>query len=366
MSKPKRQHFIPRSYLNNFAVKKEDKYFIHGKRKGNNTIEPLSTKDVCVDKNLYTLPTNNKAIDKFAIEHFYADKVDNLFPEIYSVIKDKSITTIDKETREKIIMAALSLYFRTPKFLNKLNKLYEDILKFQHNTGKRGFAFGREKITLSQEEIDAIIKEKKEHNRIQFLAQHLKSYAQFLQAKLSCNMQIHHIIDDSEFITSDNPVIINPNVDPNNIESYYDKDVNPFDSTNHVHLPIDNKTTLIILPSTIPLTPNWLQRLDTTSLQVTFFNSEIEKNSEAWILGSKNSIEKYQKAMEYYNALIPENLKQVEEFKNYTLELLELVQLLEKHGDAHEEVRKKLEEMKAKPFIASDTNFQRLAKKVEE
>lgn len=128
MNSPIRQHFIPRSYLNNFAKhEKPDKYFVFARRKEG--VIKISTKDICVEKNLYTLPTNEQT-KKFAIEKFYADNVDSVFPEVYRILTNDSLVSIDFETRLKIINTALSLYFRTPKFLNKQNKIFEDLVNY--------------------------------------------------------------------------------------------------------------------------------------------------------------------------------------------------------------------------------------------
>jgi hypothetical protein len=102
MSKPVRQHFIPRSYLNNFSENEGDKYFIYGCRKGNNgIISRLSTKDICLQRNLYTIPTNDET-KKFAIEHFYDKNVDGVYPDIYNILTDDNIKLIDFDTRLKI------------------------------------------------------------------------------------------------------------------------------------------------------------------------------------------------------------------------------------------------------------------------
>ena len=130
MSKPVHQHFIPKSYLNNFAINDGDKNFISAKNKENEKLITVSTREICVEKNLYTLP---KSENKFAIEHFYADNIDGKFPEVYKILTDKSINKIDFETKVNIISVALSLYFRTPKFLNQENKIFEELVREAHN-----------------------------------------------------------------------------------------------------------------------------------------------------------------------------------------------------------------------------------------
>ena len=58
MSKPKHQHFIPKSYLKNFAVAEGNKYFVEAKLSSENSSKEnlISIRDICVDKNIYTLP----------------------------------------------------------------------------------------------------------------------------------------------------------------------------------------------------------------------------------------------------------------------------------------------------------------------
>jgi len=372
MSKPERQHFIPRSYLNNFAVRAGDKYFIHGKRFDTDKIVSLSTKDICVDKNLYTIPTADGG-KKFDIEHFYADKVDSVFPEIYSILKNRHLATIDFDIRLKVIITALSLYFRTPKFLNIQNRLFESIVsKNLDSTNEKEIAvslFGEE-IRIKRDEAEEVIQEKKDHNRIKFLFQHLQSYEKFVQSKLLDNMAVYHIDDDSEFITSDNPVIIRPHADPTkpefNYTDYYSQVINPFDKTNMIHLPVDNKTILTILPATKESVSELFQRLDIGVYDVIMYNSDIEKYSENWILGSKTGIEKHIQDQQTYNVENGVNLELMEKYKNKVIALKQLVELMELHGSTSDQVKEKIIKMKSNPYISADINFQKMAQQIEQ
>jgi len=372
MNRPVHQHFIPRSYLNNFGERDNDKCIIHGKRIDDTKIIPLSTRDICVNKNLYTIPTNDEN-RKFDIEHFYADKVDRKFPEVYKILADKNIQTIDFETRLKIVSTTLSLYFRTPKFLNIQNQLFERIVnEFSKNTIEETITltFLNETLTINKKEAEHLIKEKKENNRVQFLFEHLQNYEKFVQSKLVDNMCVYHISDDSEFITCDNPVIIRPFADPTsesfNYETYYNQEINPFDSTNMIHLPIDGKTILTILPSTELQPYSYLQRLDIGLVDVLMYNSDIQKYSEKWILGSENGVTKHINDQLKYNQVNPENIKMMDDYMDKVVELKRLVELLEKHGSKNEIVLQKIKTMKSKPHICADINFQKLAKQIEE
>ncbi|TSJ41489.1 DUF4238 domain-containing protein [Fluviicola chungangensis] len=370
MSKPVRQHFIPRSYLNNFSESMEGKYFIHGKRHDSQQIVRLSTKDICIERNLYTIPTNDGE-KNFDVEHFYADKVDSVFPTVYTLIKDPNVRTIDFETRLKIITTALSLYFRTPKFLNIQNNFFERQIKhaFENTTKDEVIiSFLGEEPKVNRNEVEEIIKERKEHNRIRFLIQHLQDYENLVQSKLMDDISVYHIVDDSEFITSDNPVIIRAFVDPTSPdydeEEYFKKEINPFEKTNMIHLPLDRKTMLTIIPRADNNVSSLFRRMDIEILDVLMYNSDIEKNAESWILGSKNGIEKHIEDQRSFNVETPENLERVRNYKEKALAFSELKTLMEKKGLRSAEVKEKVAEMNSIHHISSDRNFQKILQTV--
>ncbi|MDB5117051.1 MAG: hypothetical protein JWQ79_2543 [Mucilaginibacter sp.] len=117
MSKLQHQHFIPRSYLKNFSVTQDDKHFVEAKLRNDAAPKKdlISIKDICVNKNLYTLP-NKTGDEKYALENYYADEIDKVYPEVYEWLVNPQIVKIDPEQRIKIVMTTMSLFFRTPKF----------------------------------------------------------------------------------------------------------------------------------------------------------------------------------------------------------------------------------------------------------
>ncbi len=59
MSNPKHQHFIPKSCIKNFAINKDGKFFVEAKFKMESKPKKglISIKDICVDRNLYSIPS---------------------------------------------------------------------------------------------------------------------------------------------------------------------------------------------------------------------------------------------------------------------------------------------------------------------
>jgi|GEM_PF-436562 len=370
MSKPVRQHFIPRSYLNNFAVIDVDKHFVFAKRRGYELIRKYSTKDICVEKNLYTLPVDDDN-KKFDLEHFYADRIDSVFPEVYRFLINKQNTVIDFEMRLKVISVCLSLYFRTPKFLNIENDAFERIFEQIENDTEnvKVVIFGKD-IVISKEEAKKIIREKKEDNRRYFLRQHLIDYEKFVSCKLLDNMAVYHILDENEFITSDNPVVLRPFVDVTspdyNLAEYYSREIDPFDPKNMICLSLDPKTILIILPSEDNKVVNtFLQQSDISFFDVLMYNYEIEKFSEQWIVGSDKGVQSHIANQVKYNKDTPENMKLLGDYQKKTIKFLELQKIIEKYGLHSDEVKSEVGQLKKLDYMANDYGFRRLASVLE-
>lgn len=371
MCKPVHQHFIPRSYLNNFATKEGDKRFIGAKDKSVDSIKVVSTKDICVDKNLYTLPTTDND-NKFAIEHFYADNIDAKFPEVYAILTNKEIVNIDWKTKTNIISVVLSLYFRTPKFLNQENKIFEELVrqgKAKSGGGDFIIEYGGEEMNIYPDEIEQIIKERKENNRIKFLRQHLMDYGSFVKNKLKDGISVYHIIDDSEYITSDNPVIIRPYVEPTEEfvpQNYYNQEINPFDKKNTIHIPIDSKTLLTILPNLDDYPDLKIKRLDKTKFDTVMYNHDVERYSEKWILGEESNISNHLKDQIDFSKSTPENEAMLAAYKEKTLEMHKLFNLIRINGIRNEKVFEKANYMKTLKSVQDDSNFLSIFKTIEE
>ena len=369
MSNPKRQHFIPRSYLNNFAIEEQtDTFFVFAKRRNEDKGKKISTKDLCVNKNLYTLPSDDK-IKKFAIENFYGDNVDSIFPEVYRILTNENTIHIDFDTRLKIINTALSLYFRTPKFLNKQNKMVEDVIKHVRdntNFDTVKINFLGEELVFNRETAEKIIKEKKENNRISFLVEHLQAYEKFVSCKLLDQINVYKIVDESELITCDNPVIISPFSDPTAKNYSYEDNLlkNPFDSNNYVHLPLDSKHMLSIMPKLAGSSVGEIRRQKIETINTIMYNSDIEKNCEDWIIGSETGLCSHISDQVKYNEETPENIKMFDDFKEKVIGLREFTDLLEMHGIHNELVKNKIKQMESNPIYKDDHAFKYILKNI--
>nr|WP_293295861.1 DUF4238 domain-containing protein [Allomuricauda sp.] len=290
-NQPVNQHYIPRSYLKNFGVEgKKGNYFVDAYRLEDDLLlEQISTKSICFKKNLYTIP--NADIDKkFALEHHYAEHVDAEFPKIYKLLVDESVKVLTAEQNKQILYVCLSLYFRTPRFLNHQNAFTDQILDrmilYADEKGDVKFTFENKRHEFNLKDIDRVRSEFKERNRVNFLVEHLEKWKEFVDYKYDCTINVHRINDDNApLITCDNPVSIrgmkttrfNGLFDPNAV----------------ITMPLDTKYYLEIFPNSIADGQTRIHRMVHDRDYVFTTNAIIQSNAETLIIGKPGTIEKH-------------------------------------------------------------------------
>ncbi|WP_293312321.1 DUF4238 domain-containing protein [Pedobacter sp. UBA5917] len=313
MNKPKHQHFIPKSYLKNFSEEINGVKVVEAKLKSDGHVKakPISIRDICVNKNLYTL-THREGEDKYALENYYAEEIDKVYPEVYQWLINPDLIKITPEQRIKILLTTMSLFFRTPKFLNvnqrRINHILDYAAKhFKDEQGNIKFRFNGADLSFNVKDIEEMRTELKAKNKQAFLQNHIQEWHQFVNFKSKAAICVYRLTDDSELITSDNPVIMR-SIDDHDL-------VNPFDPTNMISLPLDNKHYLSIFPNTEQAMLDTIYRTDRDKWFSLTTNLQVEKSSEDWILGKIGTIKKHLQDQEKYGALTPENFKEVENMK---------------------------------------------------
>jgi len=372
MNEPIGQHYIPRNYLKYFTEQdKNSNEKIYVRRKGTEKPFETSTKKICFQNDLYTIP--NVGIDKkYSVEKFYGDTADKYFSEIHDLLVDENVLTIDFETRRKIISAALSLYFRTPKFLNIKNKMVEDIIQEIASSSKNediSISYFGDTLHFKRNEAKQIIKEEKEKNRILFLAQHLEAYKIFIEAKIMNVIYVDKVVDDSELITCDNPVIIRPFVNPTlpdyDENEYFSRPINPFDPSNMIHLTIDKKHILTIMPDTEETVFNKIHRKKISFPDVLLYNNDMEKFSDLWVIGTRKGLLSHIDDQDEYKEENEKSIDLYEFMKSRTLLMLKFTETLEVYGINSIEFRNQVNELFDNEVVKSDPGFFELVKSLK-
>jgi hypothetical protein len=328
-NEPIKQHYIPRSYLKNFGVEaKKGNYLVDAYRLEDDLLlEKISTKSICFKKNLYTIP--NAEVDrKYDLEHHYAEHVDSEFPKIYRLLVDESVKILTPEQKKQVLYVCLSLYFRTPRFLNHQNAFTDQILDrmllYADENGEVKFTFEEERHEFNIKDIDKVRQEFKERNRIKFLVQHLEKWKEFVDFKYDCTINVHRINDkDAPLITCDNPVSMR-GIKSTRFEGLFNPD-------SVITLPLDTQYYLEIFPNSIADGQTIIHRMVHDRDYVFTTNAIIQSNAEKLIIGKPGTIEKHFEIQSSYEE--SQNGEQFVEKAKFKLEELQKFhQICEKTG----------------------------------
>ncbi|MDQ6482419.1 DUF4238 domain-containing protein [Dyadobacter sp. LHD-138] len=343
-NRPEHQHFIPKSYLKKFAIKKgKSKFFLEAKQLGSDRIyRDMSTRDICVQSNLYTVPDED--IEKrYVLENYYAHNVDAAYPEIYDILTDEKRNYISTDQKYKILYTVISLYFRTPKFLNAIS--FADDLELEKSVERQD---GRGLIKIEWNDgykslfhVDDLNEEKlrrREFNRIKFLRTHLEEWHNFVYNKNHGVINVFKVPHSVPLITSDNPIQIGSD----------HADVNLFSPDNFIQLPLGPHLLLWIAPYSINNDRSQLNKIYRQYRDESFAvtsNSTVERLAERWIFGQPGSISQHiSDQIRFNKPEVAEPL--VEGLIKKTYELMQLVSLMERHGLASIIVANKVKEMR--------------------
>jgi len=292
----RRQHYVPRTYMKHFANNRNDNYFINAlpvsECKEDKIIE-MNTINVCLEKNLYTLPGETTE-QRMALEKFYSDEIESDYDKIYDILIDPSKIVLTEEERKSIIWTVVTMLFRTTKAKNMHNNLirrvFEQAFSLCEQAGTDYFNFEGHKISIAGKSVDDLYKEYIQKSKAAQVLIQLELAMKL--AKLRIDRDTIQVIklgeENSELITSDNPV------------SFYKLGgghTAPFDSQNILSLPLDNKHMLRLMPFASSQTRNMITRTTVTDQmcysQKIVSNNEQFQNSERFLLGAKSALKGY-------------------------------------------------------------------------
>jgi len=361
MGSPKHQHFIPKSYLKYFAAKKDGQFWVDSLLKGENEeIKTLPTTNVCVQKNLYTFPFNSPG-ERFALEKFYAVEVDAVYPEVYEMLVNPNITVIGKEDKRKILNTILSLFFRTPRFLNYKtgndDAIFDKIAATVNNPDQEisiGLRKGEE-IRFKRKEIDEIRQQRKQKMKENFLIGHFGEWQDFVNYKMECGMEIISTADDVPIITSDNPVVIMDMDGRLNTENVFHHD-------NIIEVPINRNTYLIIYPNSI--SENARLRITRANRDRQFsagVNLSTEKNSDVRLISYPGDLAIHFKKQKELGEWSKENVEAFGSLLNRTAFQMELMALIKSNKTTIcQDVADKVREIRKTKMMDGEEIFEKL------
>jgi len=296
MTLVKRQHYVPRTYLKNFAEPNGKEYIISALPKSDlksDKIFKASIKNIALENDLYTMPGETEE-QKMIIEKFYANEFEKYYEEIYKLLTDEKTTTITTEQRELIISTVITMYYRTTHWINKskalMSRVFHRLFILCEQTGKDYFMFEDEKISIAGKTAEQFTKEYNTDRQPLMILTQLETAMKLIKLKVeNSSIMVSKLVDENfEFITSDNPVIArNP----------YEKEFIPFDSNNIFYLPLDSNHMLKLIPEMKQGMENRIFRRQSDHILSKFdtlVNNQSQfESSENFLFGSDAGLKSY-------------------------------------------------------------------------
>lgn len=286
------QHYVPRVYLKNFAIKKKKEYFVDVYDKTDDRTFNTNIKNICGELDLYTLDTSLHN-DPYMIENMYAKVFEPVYGVIYDFLINDKIVKISPLIRDRILGAVFQLYFRNAKILTEginfhLSQVREHfILSKKANQGAFTY-FNYEFYILKN--LDIQLKEFELHLRESFKLEHAKGFLNLMIKNDSQIISVYKVIDESKFITCDNPLMtLNVDGSPKN----------PFLKVSQFFLPL-NETYCLYLGNNKSKNPNVIYREDVANGTTSLVNGYMIENSIRFIIGDFKQID----YLNQFNSLI--------------------------------------------------------------
>lgn len=121
----KLQHYVPRTYLKNFAdEKKKGEFYFHALPIADSSEEKIFETNImraCAQNYIYTLLGNTKE-ERLLLENFYNENYESNYTAMYNLLVDPGKTKLSSDERNLIISTMVTMLFRTTKLLNQHNE----------------------------------------------------------------------------------------------------------------------------------------------------------------------------------------------------------------------------------------------------
>ena len=119
-TEPKKHHFVPKTYLKNFATRKNDDYYVSilHKDEPGDKISEKNIADLCAVNHLSKPDGNHKLKQK--LEDIYTDIFENHYDKLFSVLTDDKILEITDELKNSVVSAVVTMFYKTKKWSDLL------------------------------------------------------------------------------------------------------------------------------------------------------------------------------------------------------------------------------------------------------
>ena len=279
------QHYVPRVYLKNFSVQRNKDFYIDVFSKSTRKYFNTNIKNVCAEKDLYTLSENSKLSDNsLYLEKYFSEVIEPQYQKCYDILTNDDIYQINDIERYDILIGLLQLFTRNPILLRKAlktqRKIISNIVKKANALGSKFFKFRAKEYDLSNNSVEEVMSIIGKEQLLQFKEQNIRSMSELGSFHKNAIIQVNKIRDDSVFFTCDFPVPF--------IDGLYE-DRNPFMKSKEFYIPLNKKYCVKIYHDKFK-NKNSVYRTEVPNGPPYELNQKIFSQSSRFIFGSKEDI----------------------------------------------------------------------------
>lgn len=211
MAEPKKQHYVPQTYLKNFtADKKKSRLFVLSKC--TEKVYGAEVKDTAAERNFYTI---DHFFDKYVLENTYAQCVEPSFGALLknirrnceNVLIQNNALVISQAQKTQLALNIVIQLFRGKQARKFEKKLYDELLPSVFDKAKKSFPNIEESVAkktferfATDENFFKEIELQTNFNQVRLL--------NITEILMKYTFVFHRINGAASFVTSDNPVML--------------------------------------------------------------------------------------------------------------------------------------------------------------
>jgi hypothetical protein len=295
-----RQHYVPRTYLKNFAELRSEEYYIQALPIVDfreEAIKRVNIRNVCVESNLYTVPGETEK-ERLIIERFYGQNFENHYNEVYGLLTDENKSNATENERRLVVSTVISMLCRTPHDLNYFNKSWDRVVEMIYTNcealGTTEFEFQGQRISLAGQTLEETKKSHKHIGKLTEIVGQLQRVFNLIELRIKRDgLYVSRLDENYEFISSDNPVTT--------------ENVMARDFLNPAHilsLPLNANYRLSLLPIAQEPSKGMIVRNHSSKVDSYFealvANNAQDKSAGRFLLGSNAGLKNYFSMMQPY------------------------------------------------------------------
>lgn len=301
------QHYVPKVYLRNFAEQKAKgskvEYYVDVFDKLENSFIKPNIKNICAERHFYTLgDETNTAKDKMAIERVYSEFIEPMYQSAYDILTNDEVIYITEEQRAEILIGIMQLYTRNPAILTQMlensRMKIENMIIENRAKGIKGVTYLEEDYSFRDYTDEMIFVSVELLTTNSFKELHLKGTQEMLEFHAEAKFQVEKLNDNSQFFTSDNPLVMSDSLSDNQ---------HPFLRSKNFRIALNKEYSLLIQHDNRKEL-NRIYKCFAGGGNAWSANKDVFENSSRFVITTKDSMEAYEKMNSFMNDNDPEKM----------------------------------------------------------